>query len=83
MVSVVVVHTFANQVSWRSLPIPRSLAGSYASAVPNPLQEQPASHLADTLKWLGVKDFNTRNMLVKDIALHGAREASRALRTYE
>ena len=40
-------------------------------------------HLVDTLKWLGVKDLNTRKMLVKDIALHGAREASRALRTYE
>ena len=33
------------------------------------------SHLVDTLKWLGVKDLNTRKMLVKDIALHGAREA--------
>jgi len=39
--------------------------------------------LMGRLKWLGVKDFNTRKMLVKDIALHGAREASRALRTYE
>ena len=41
------------------------------------------SDLVDTLNWLGVKDFNTRKMLVKDTALHGAREASRALRTYE
>ena len=40
-------------------------------------------HLADTLTWLGVKNFNTRKKLAKDIALHGAREASRALRTYE
>ena len=42
------------------------------------------SHQVDTLTWrLGSKDINTRNMLVKDMALHGAREASRALRTYE
>ena len=40
-------------------------------------------HLADTLTWLGVKNFNTRKKMVKDRALHGAREASRALRTYE
>ena len=40
-------------------------------------------HLADTLKWLGVKNHNTRKKMVKDIALHGAREASRALPTYE
>ena len=40
-------------------------------------------HLADTLTWLGVKSFNTRKKMVKDIALHGAREASRALRAYE
>jgi hypothetical protein len=39
------------------------------------------SHQVDTLTWrLGLKDINTRNMLVKDMALHGAREASRALR---
>ena len=40
-------------------------------------------HLADTLTWLGVKNFNTRKKMVKNIALHGAREASRALRAYE
>ena len=40
-------------------------------------------HLADTLTWLGVESRNTRKKMVKDIALHGAREASRALRTYD
>ena len=39
-------------------------------------------HLVDTLRWfIGAQDFNTRKMLVKDVTLHGAREASRALRT--
>jgi hypothetical protein len=40
-------------------------------------------HLTNTLTWLGVQSFKTRKSMVKDIALHGAREASRALRTYE
>ena len=32
-------------------------------------------HLDTTLEWLGVKNYNTRKKTVKDIALHGAREA--------
>jgi len=40
-------------------------------------------HLAFTLKWLRVKNHNTRKYVVKDIALHGARDASRTLRRYE
>jgi len=40
-------------------------------------------HLETTLEWLGVKNYNTRKKTVKDIALHGAREASKTLRTYE
>ena len=41
------------------------------------------SHLTDALTWLGVQNFKTKKGMVKEIALHGAREASRALRTYE
>ena len=41
------------------------------------------SHLVDTQKWLGVTDFNLRKPLVQGILLQGAREASKALRTYE
>ena len=40
-------------------------------------------HLDATLEWLGMKNYNTRKHKTKDIAQHGAREASRALHTYE
>jgi hypothetical protein len=40
-------------------------------------------HLDVTPEWSGVKHYNTRNKPGKDIALHGEREASKALRTYE
>ena len=45
------------------------------------MHEQTCHHT--TLEWLGVKHYNTREKTVKDIALHGAREASKTLRTYE
>jgi len=40
-------------------------------------------HPDATLEWLGVKNHNARKKTVKDIALHGARQASKTLRTYE
>jgi len=40
-------------------------------------------HLDATLEWLGVNNYNTRKNMVKGIPLHGAREASKALRIDE
>jgi hypothetical protein len=41
------------------------------------------SHLVITLIWLRVEDINTGETLVYVIALNGAREASRVMRSYE